>query len=49
MSEITRDMIALVNVGFTRREPLVGGFRKLNADTKRRLAADARAKYEEFS
>lgn len=49
VSEITRDMITLVNVGFTRQAPLSGGFRKFGADTKRRLEADAGAKYLLFS
>ena len=49
VSEITRDMITVVNVGFTRQQPLVGGFRKFGAETKRRLQADPGAKYAEFS
>lgn len=49
VSSITRGMVALTNVKFTRLEELSGGYRKLNAETKRRLASDAGSKYDEFS
>ena len=49
VSEVKRSTISLVNVKFTRAEPLAGGFRKLNMDTKRRLSSDPGAKYGEFS
>ena len=49
VSQVSRDMVTLTNVKFTRDAELQGGFRKLNGETKRRLQSDAGAKYAEFS
>ena len=49
VSQVSRNMVTLTNVKFTREAELSGGFRKLNAETKRRLQSDQGAKYSEFS
>ena len=47
--QIRRDAITVINVEFTQKEELRGGFRKLNGKTKRYLAVDNGAKYSEYS
>lgn len=48
-TEIRRDSIVMVDVQFTRKEPLAGGVRRLNKATKVKIAQDPKLKYDEFS
>ena len=48
-SQIERREVAMLNVQFTRAEPLVGGVRRLNKATKERLQADEFFEYATYS
>lgn len=49
VSSIKRSMITHVNVKFTRTAELVGGIRRLSAETKERIQSDPNSKYAEYS
>ena len=48
-SDIQRCDVAMVNVQFTRQQPLANGCRRLSQATKRRLQSDPAFKYAEYS